>query len=112
LLALFPDQTLLDRPKLIQSTTFLVWMRLTYPHFKSELMKALQQLKTILAADDIVGVEYDKCNTNRTRYVHMLNLYSIFVLHPSDSRLSCSLEIKELGGVPLLLSQVWLLFFY
>src|SRR5215467_9693278 len=27
-------QTLLDRPKLIQSTTFLVWMRLAYPNLR------------------------------------------------------------------------------
>ena len=72
---LFPGQTLLDRPKLIQSAAFLMWMRLAYPQFKTDLLKALQ---TILAADDIAGVEYGTCNTNRARYVHMLNLFSIF----------------------------------
>jgi len=53
-------------------------LRLAYPQFKTDLLKALQRLKTILAADDIAGVEYDTPNTNRARYVHMLNLYSIF----------------------------------
>ena len=55
-----------------------MWLRLAYPQFKTDLLKALQRLKTILAADDIAGVEYDTPNTNRARYVHMLNLYSIF----------------------------------
>ena len=76
---LFPGQTLLDRPKLIQSTTFLMWLRLAYPQFKTDLLKALQRLKTILAADDIAGVEYNTPNTNRARYVHMPSIFEFCI---------------------------------
>src|SRR5215472_2052808 len=53
---IFPDQTLLEEYHILRVDAIGL-----YPNFKSELMKALQQLKTILAADDIAGVEYDTC---------------------------------------------------
>ena len=43
--AIFPTQRLLRRPRLVQSSTFLTWIRFSYPHFRGELFDNLQALR-------------------------------------------------------------------
>jgi len=46
--AIFPDQKLLRRPPLIQSSTLFTWIRLAYPHFRDLLSQPIQVLHTAM----------------------------------------------------------------
>ena len=43
--SLFPDHKLMQRPKLTQSSTFFMWLRLAYPMLKEKLVASLATLK-------------------------------------------------------------------
>ena len=66
--------------------------------FKAELMKALQHLKTVLAADDIAGVEYDTCNTNRARYVHLYSTAVAFAGVAPFSLLTLFIDLMDFSS--------------
>ena len=42
---LFPDHKLMNRPKLTQSATFFMWLRMSYPRFKEKLLAAIATVK-------------------------------------------------------------------
>ena len=82
--SLFPTHKLLRRPPLVQSAAFLTWLRLAYPTFRDQLVTQLQSLKKqMLQFDvelvDIIGTGGSKQpNPYRHRYIHLLNLQSLF----------------------------------
>lgn len=84
--ALFPEQRLLRRPKLVQSSIFFTWMRLAYPQFRESLQLALVAVKKSMldwererllrVFDRKEGKKSE--NPHRSSYVHLLNLESLF----------------------------------
>ena len=84
--ALFPSQVLLRRPKLLQSVTFLTWLRLAYPSVRPALTAAVVELRRLLVDWEVKQIrqvrdgkmEGKPENPFRARYVHLLNLQSLF----------------------------------
>ena len=86
--ALFPDQRLLRRPKLVQSATFLTWLRMAYPAFREQLKAAIGKVQAsmILWERERIrsirqGLGLDRKSTSnpfRAPYVHLRNLETLF----------------------------------
>ena len=53
-LDLFPDDNLMRRPKLLQSSTFFTWMRLCYPAIRDDLQQAV-----LTAKQELLGLQRD-----------------------------------------------------
>ncbi len=75
----------LRRPKNTQSTTFFMWLRLAYPHFREKLVSAITKLKSEVLSwefsfmiDRRAGKDREKRNIHLPFYVHMVNLYHLF----------------------------------
>ena len=83
---LFPNQTLLRRPRLSHSSTFFTWLRLAYPEIRPLLSAALSdtQKQMMMFEIDHVRAIRDgkvlgtKINPFRARYIHLLNLHTLF----------------------------------
>ena len=85
--ALYPDQKLLSRPKLVLSSTFFTWLRLSYPHFRPQLSNALARAAADLVASDLkhcqaVGKRKsagsNRLCPERSKYIHLYNLQTLF----------------------------------
>ena len=48
---LFPDQTLLFAPKLLQSSTFFSYLRLSYSHWRNLLLESMDRMKILMAEE-------------------------------------------------------------
>ena len=73
---------LLRRPTLLQSSTFLTWLRMAYPSFRTELTQTILLLKKQVLVCDIEIVNAfaageKKTNPHRHRYLHLLNLQTL-----------------------------------
>ena len=83
---IFPDQKLLHRPKLTQSATFFMWLRLAYPHFKEQLQRSLATMKARVlswALENARAIAHGerietKDNPSLPPYIHLLNLHALF----------------------------------
>ena len=81
--AIFPTQRLLRRPRLVQSSTFLTWIRFSYPHFRGELFDNLQTLRQKMLdfdrklTDELATARSKKDNPFRHLYLHLLNLQTL-----------------------------------
>ena len=53
ILCCFPSQKLLRRPPLVQSSTFLTWLRLSYPSFREMLAQNILALKEQMLQFDV-----------------------------------------------------------
>ena len=82
--ALFPNQNLFFRPRLLMLRTFFCWLRAAYPHFRSQLLSSLNILKHLAL---IYDVEYTialkskkvlKTNIYKMRYIQLHNLLYLF----------------------------------
>jgi len=82
---LFPTQMLLFRPKLVQSSTFFSWLRLSYPLFRAKLMAAIETTRVAALQEDVDTVkrlEEKKVgeilpNVYRSRLAHLYNLFTL-----------------------------------
>ena len=76
ILCLVPESKLLRRPPLVHSTTFFSWLRLSYPSFRRDLAKAIQEMKEqmlkfdVQLVDEILETGEKKMNPYRSRYIH------------------------------------------
>ena len=82
---LYPTHNLMRRPKNTQSTTFFMWLRLAYPHFREKLVSAMTTLKDEVLSwelsfmlDRRLGKDPEKGNPQLPFYVHIVNLYHLF----------------------------------
>ena len=82
---LYPTHNLMRRPKNTQSTTFFMWLRLAYPHFREKLVSAITTLKDEVLSwelsfmlDRRLGKDPEKGNPHLPFYVHIVNLYHLF----------------------------------
>ena len=53
---LFPNDSLLFAPKLLQSSTFFTYLLLSYRHWKANLISAIQRVKHLLLVEEMVFV--------------------------------------------------------
>jgi hypothetical protein len=83
--AIFPDQKLLRRPPLVQSSTFFTWIRLAYPQFRNLLFDRIEELGRNMKAYDVELVQniekglrqVSKKNPFRPQFVRLLNLQTL-----------------------------------
>ena len=102
---LYPDHKLMDRPLLSQSATFFLWLRISYPSFKEKLVDAIGLMKKKVqdwALDNAMrlvrGSADGGVNLDLAKYVHLLNLRSIFEFSiPAIQDYGCTLS-KEMTG--------------
>jgi len=92
--AIFPDQKLLRRPPLVQSSTFFTWIRLAYPHFRHHLIAHINESRTAMLECDIKlsanieqGVRVEKLNPFRPIHSIIQSIYTFGVLYSGDTRL-------------------------
>jgi len=81
---LFPNQNLFLRPRLMTSSTFFTWLRLSYPYFRPLLLNSLNTIKFLRTTYDIqytVELKRKKKlpkNPYETPYLTLYNLYYLF----------------------------------
>ena len=63
--SLFPTETLLFQPKLQQSVTFFLWLRLSYPGFRNELQAAVMKYKKRIISKQVHLVNRYQEDTKR-----------------------------------------------
>ena len=81
---IFPDDKLLNRPKLVKCTTFLTWLRVSYVSFRTLLLDMIQKNRTSSLELDVDNVRSclagntSKYNEYRSRVTHLCNMYVLF----------------------------------
>ena len=83
--AIFPDQKLLRRPPLLQSSTFFTWIRLAYPEFRDVLRERIREQANAMVNYDIElvhsietgRVPISKNNPFRPQLIRLLNLQTL-----------------------------------
>ena len=82
---LFPNQTLMRRPRLSHSSTFFTWLRLAYPQIRALLSASLYDIQMKMMTFELdrtrairLGQVTEKINLYRARYIHILNLQTLF----------------------------------
>jgi hypothetical protein len=115
---LYPEQKLMRRPKMNQSATFFMWLRLAYPSFRDKLIAAMATLKQaaldwqlafVRAARE--GKYIDTKNPHMACYIHLLNLYSLFEFCiPCIQDYACALKSNDWSSFLKCYKRMLLLF--
>jgi len=100
---LYPSQKLMQRPKLNQSATFFMWLRLAYPSFRDTLTASIATLKDAVlkwqlsfVRDVHKGKYRENKNPHLPWYVHLLNLRSLFEFCiPCIQDYACTLKCND-----------------
>jgi hypothetical protein len=105
--SVFPKQRLLRRPPLVQSSTLFTWLRFAYPYIRPQLLASINEMRDGMLTYDIKlveslesGVKVPKLNPYRARYIHLINLQTLFEF--------CIPVIQDYGVA--LKSNDWVLF--
>ena len=82
--SLSPSQNLLLRPRLVTSSTFITWLRASYPSFRPLRLQSLRTLRFLRTSYDIrYTIELKRKNVlirnpYERRYLNLYNLFYLF----------------------------------